>query len=193
MRPICSKDVLLVVDVQNDFCPGGALAVGDGDGIIPVINDLIELFQAAHAPIVYSRDWHPRDHSSFVAQGGPWPPHCVAWTRGAAFHNDLCVPIHPWIVDKATGHDEALSAFDGTDLAERLRARAVERLFVVGLATDYCVRTTALDGLSLGFEVVVVTDAVRPVDVVEGDGRRALEEIAASKGTLIDSGSIPRE
>lgn len=191
MNAICARDALLVVDIQNDFCSGGSLAVGEGESIIPVVNGLIERFQAVGAPVVYSRDWHPVDHGSFAAQGGPWPPHCVAGTRGAAFHNALRVDLHPWIIDKATGHDEALSDFDGTDLADKLRARNIGRVFVVGLATDYCVRATALDALALGFETVVVTDAVRAVEVRGGDGRRALDEIAAAGGNLIDSAALP--
>ena len=191
MHAICAGDILLVVDVQNDFCSGGSLAVNEGESIIPVINGLIERFQTAGALVAYSRDGHPTDHGSFVAQGGPWPSHCVAGTRGAAFHNALRVDLHPWIIDKATGHEEALSDFDGTDLAEKLRARNIGRVFVVGLATDYCVRATALDALALGFETVVVTDAVRAVDVRKGDGRQALDEIVAAGGSLIDSSTLP--
>jgi nicotinamidase/pyrazinamidase len=168
-------DALIVVDVQRDFCPGGALAVPRGDEVVPVINRLLGL---SGWPIVATRDWHPTDHCSFAPQGGPWPPHCVADTPGAAFHPALETARLGEVVSKATRRDaEAYSGFQGTDLAARLTARGVRRLFVVGLATDYCVKATALDARRAGLDVVVLTDAIRGVEVHPGDCDAALEEM----------------
>ncbi|MBC9072107.1 nicotinamidase [Thauera sp. CAU 1555] len=169
-------DALLVVDLQRDFLPGGALAVADGNAVVPVLNRYIDLFSAARLPRVFSRDWHPANHVSFAERGGPWPPHCIAETTGASFAPGLNVPPDAYIVSKATGAEaDAYSAFQGTDLAGWLRHRGCRRVFVGGLATDYCVRETVLDALALGFEAVLLTDAVRAVEVEPGDGRRALE------------------
>lgn len=189
-RPVEREDALLVVDIQNDFCPGGALAVKEGDAIIPVVNRLVRLFLEREATVAYSRDWHPEDHSSFREEGGPWPPHCVAGTRGSAFHPSLHVPLYPLIISKGTGNDEALSAFDGTNLHERLQQRGVTRLFVVGLATDYCVKATALDGLSLGYETIVLADATRPVDISPGDGEKALQNVTLRGGYIMTAGTL---
>jgi nicotinamidase/pyrazinamidase len=171
-------DALLLVDVQIDFMPGGALGVRHGDAVIAPLNAAIDRFRTARLPIYASRDWHPPDHCSFAAQGGPWPVHCVAGSPGAAFAPALALPPDVRIVSKATevGRD-AYSAFDGTDLAERLQEDGVQRLFIGGLATDYCVRWTVQDALAHGYEVVVLRDAVRPVDVRPGDGARALRAI----------------
>jgi nicotinamidase/pyrazinamidase len=175
---LSTGDALLLVDVQLDFLPGGALGVRHGDAVIAPLNAAIERFRAAGLPIYASRDWHPPDHCSFVAQGGPWPVHCVAESPGAAFAPALALPPDARIVSKATevGRD-AYSAFDGTDLAERLREDGVRRLFIGGLATDYCVRWTVQDALAYGYEVVVLRDAVRAVEVRPGDGARALRAI----------------
>jgi nicotinamidase/pyrazinamidase len=171
-------DALLIVDVQNDFLPGGALAVPQGDAVVPVLNRWIARFRDRGLPVVATRDWHPPDHCSFRSRGGPWPEHCVAGTPGARFAPDLELPQDALIVSKATESDrEVYSGFQGTDLAERLRALGVRRLFVGGLATDYCVLETVRDALREGFEVVVLRDAVRAVDVNPGDGERALEEM----------------
>ena len=145
-------DALLIVDVQNDFCAGGALAVPDGDAVAPVLNDWIAAAQAAGAPVFASRDWHPADHISFQAQGGPWPPHCVQGTSGAAFHPGLRLPADVGVVSKGTEPDvEGYSAFERTDFAERLRAAGVRRLWVGGLARDYCVRASVLDAFGVLF------------------------------------------
>ncbi len=171
-------NALIVVDVQNDFLPGGTLPVPRGDEVIPVLNAWLERFHATGLPIVATRDWHPPDHCSFQSQGGPWPAHCVADTPGAAFAPGLDLPPETIVISKATRADrEAYSGFQDTDLAERLRALAVRRLFVGGLATDYCVLNTVRDALREGFEVVVLRDAVRAVDVHPGDGDRALAEM----------------
>ncbi len=171
---------LVVVDVQVDFCPGGALAVSDGDKVVPILNRYIEKFVECGAPIIYTRDWHPPDHSSFKAQGGPWPPHCIQGTEGAKFHPDLIVPPQGEIVSKADKKDEAYSFFQGTDLAEKLHQRGIRRLLVGGLATDYCVKETVLDGLKHGFEVFHLDDASKGVDVKPGDSERAVREMVAN-------------
>ena len=181
-----ARDALVVVDVQNDFCPGGALAVAEGDRVVAVLNRYAAAFAARDAAVFASRDWHPEQTRHFVAGGGPWPPHCVQGTPGARFHPDLRLPAGTVVLSKGMDPDEdAYSSFqarddDGTDFATLLRRRGVRRLFVGGLATDYCVRATALDGLAAGFEVVVLEDAVRAVDVQPGDGERALTEMAAA-------------
>ncbi|MGA3297143.1 MAG: nicotinamidase [Candidatus Bathyarchaeia archaeon] len=168
---------LIVVDVQNDFCPGGALAVKGGDQVVPILNQYIKMFTDAKAPIIFTRDWHPSDHSSFKSQGGSWPPHCIQNTEGAKFHSDLLVPPDGEIVSKADKQDEAYSFFKGTDLAQKLHQRGIRRLLVGGLATDYCVRETVLDGLKHGFEVYHLDDASRGVNVNPGDSERALSEM----------------
>ena len=171
------RTALLIVDVQHDFLPGGALGVAHGD---EVIAPLLAVAPAADV-IVASRDGHPPDHCSFAAQGGPWPPHCVEGTRGAELHEAIAAAGPDHVVVKATSPAvDAYSAFDGTDLADWLRARGIERVAVGGLATDYCVRASALDALAAGFDVVVLEDACRGVDVHEGDSARALDELRAA-------------
>jgi len=186
---IDSHTALVVVDIQNDFCPGGALPVADGDKVVPVLNKYIQLFRSASAPIIYTRDWHPPDHSSFRAQGGPWPPHCVQGSEGAKFRSDLLQPAVGEIVSKADRKDEAYSFFQGTDLAHRLRRLrfrlglrgGIKALFVGGLATDYCVKETVLDGLKLGFQVYYLDDASKGVNVNPADSQLAVKEML-SKG-----------
>ena len=170
---------LVVVDVQKDFCPGGALAVREGDKVVPVLNKYIEKFRKAGAPIIFTRDWHPSSHSSFRDQGGPWPQHCIRNTQGAKFHPDLAKPRPEEIVSKADKKDEAYSFFQGTELAGKLRQRGIRRLLVGGLATDYCVKETVLDGLKYGFEVYHLDDASRGVNVKPDDSERALQEMTA--------------
>jgi len=171
---------LVVVDVQRDFCPGGALAVAEGDKIVPVLNGYMGKFQDARAPIILTRDWHPPDHSSFKAEGGPWPPHCVQNSDGAKFHPDLIIPPEAEIVSKADKKDEAYSFFKGTDLAEKLKERGIRTLLVGGLATDYCVRETILDGLKHGFQVYHLDDASKGVNVKPDDSERALKEMVSN-------------
>ena len=181
-------DGLVVVDLQVDFCPGGALAVAGGDAIVSPVNRL--LATPAWTKVA-TRDWHPADHASFEAQGGIWPVHCVAQTQGAAFHPGMDAGAVEMVVSKATTRDaEAYSGFDGTSLAEDLRARGIERLFVCGLATDYCVKATALDARREGFEVVVVVDAIRAVNVNPGDGEKAVEEMRAAGCAFARSSDI---
>lgn len=181
MNPIqlTPGDALLVIDMQLDFLPGGKLGVPNGDQVIAPINRLMQLFGAQGLPVVASRDWHPENHCSFSARGGPWPPHCVAGTEGAEFAPQLHLPIDAVVVSKAdTADTDAYSAFKGTGLAAQLRKRGVRRVVVCGLATDYCVLNTVIDARDNGFEVIVVPEAMRAVDVVPGDGDRALARMA---------------
>ncbi len=171
-------DALIAVDVQNDFLPGGSLAVPQGDAVVPVLKRCIEAFAARALPVVATRDWHPPNHCSFQAQGGIWPPHCVAATRGAEFASGLALPPTAVVISKATSAEaDAYSGFGGTDLALRLHAMRVTRLYIGGLATDYCVLNTVRDALAEGFEVLLLADAIRAVDVHPGDGARALDEM----------------
>jgi len=172
-------DALIVVDVQNDFCPGGALPVLGGEGVVRVINPL----QLKFSRLYFTRDWHPQDHCSFsdapTFQDGSWPEHCVQDSPGAEFHGDLHVPSDAIIISKGTDSDaEAYSGFQGTDLAERLRAAGATRVFVAGLATDYCVKATAMDALAAGFETVLIEDGCRAVN--DETGQAALEAMEAA-------------
>lgn len=176
---LVTKDsALILVDVQRDFCPGGALSVPGGDEVVPILNRYVRKCVPAGAHLYATRDWHPAHHMSFKTQGGAWPPHCIHDTPGAAFHPSLALPEQMEIVSKGTRPDEeAYSGFQGTDLERRLRAGGTRRLLIGGLATDYCVKSTVIDGLKLGFEVVLLEDAVRGVEVQPGDSQRAIEEM----------------
>lgn len=173
----------MIVDFQNDFTPGGALAVAGGDAIADRLNELAadDRFELVAA----TRDWHPSDHGSFAEQGGPWPIHCVQGTEGAELHAALDRANLDMVVDKGQDPDtEGYSAFQATNLSELLRERGIDKLTVVGLATDYCVMNTALDALREGFEVTVDSRGVRGVEVEEGDSERALEELRAAGATV---------
>jgi nicotinamidase/pyrazinamidase len=178
-----SDAALILVDVQNDFCPGGSLAVPEGDRVVAPLNRELERFNRAGRPIIASRDWHPAETTHFLAGGGPWPPHCVQDQPGAAFHPALRLPHDATIVSKGSDpREDAYSAFQARDdqgrsLSEILRRRGVRHLVVGGLATDYCVRATVLDGLRNGFQVTVLEDAIRGVDVQPGDSERARAEM----------------
>ena len=186
MPRLAATDALIVVDVQNDFLPGGRLGVNDGDAVVPVLNRYIARFREAGLPIVATRDWHPPDHCSFTAQGGIWPEHCVADTDGAAFAAGLELPDDAMVLSKAdTVETDAYSGFQGTELAARLKRRGVTRVFVGGLATDYCVLNTVRDALAADFEAILLADAVRAVDVEPGDGARAIEQMRAKGATTI--------
>ncbi|MFZ5556579.1 MAG: nicotinamidase [Pseudomonadota bacterium] len=183
--PVRDSDALILVDVQNDFLPGGTLAVPGGDAVVEPLNRAAALFAARGLPVFATRDWHPPDHCSFRARGGPWPPHCVVATPGAAFAPGLRLPDAAVVISKATTPDrDAYSGFQGTDLAERLRRAGVKRVVVGGLATDYCVKETVRDALAAGFEVVLLTDAIRAVDVHAGDGE-------AARHDMLGCGAVP--
>jgi nicotinamidase/pyrazinamidase len=178
-----SKDALLVIDVQNDFCPGGALAVIDGDQVVAPLNRYIDLFTKADLPIFATRDWHPPRTAHFNTDGGPWPPHCVQDTHGAEFHPDLVLGENVSVLSKGTDRQadgysgfQAVSA-EGIALSDLLRRQSVSRILVGGLATDYCVKHTVLDGLREGFKVVLLTDCIRGVNLKPGDSARAIEEM----------------
>jgi nicotinamidase/pyrazinamidase len=185
------KTALLIVDVQNDFSPGGALAVPEGDSIVPVINQYITLFGNAGYPVFASRDWHPPRTRHFKDHGGLWPVHCVAGTSGAEFHPDLALPDEAIILSK--GIDPAkdgYSAFeavtdDGSSLDEILKANDISCLYICGLATDYCVKNTALDCGEYGYRIVILSDAVRGVDLTPGDSQRAIEEMQKADAEFI--------
>ncbi len=171
------KRALIVVDVQNDFCPGGALAVERGDEVVAPLNRLIEEFLRRGDVVVKSRDWHPRHTKHFAAHGGSWPEHCVQNTRGAEFHPSLSDDPRIVVVSKGSGDEDNYSAFDGTNLASLLRGEGVGEVWVGGLATDYCVKNTVLDARREGFEVKAVADAMRAVNLQSGDDERAVEEM----------------
>jgi nicotinamidase/pyrazinamidase len=171
------RRALIIVDVQNDFCPGGSLAVAHGDEVIEPLNALAREFLAADDLVVKSRDWHHSKTRHFAAYGGTWPVHCVRGTRGAEFHPSLIDDPRISIISKARMDADEYSAFDGTGLADLLRQQGVEEVWVGGLATDYCVKQTALDAAREGFKVKAVADAMRPVELQPGDGDRAIEEM----------------
>jgi nicotinamidase/pyrazinamidase len=174
---------LVIVDFQNDFCPGGALAVPDGDAIAGRLNELAG--SGEFDLVVATRDWHPPDHGSFAEHGGPWPVHCVAGTPGAELHQALDPTPIDAIVDKGQDPDtEGYSGFEATELASLLREHDVDHVTVVGLATDYCVKNTALDALREGFSVTVDSTAARGVEVQPGDSERALEEVRAAGASV---------
>jgi len=188
MAPLQRGDALLIVDVQRDFLPGGSLAVTGGDRVIEPLNRCIALFTRLGLPVFATRDAHPDDHCSFRDQGGPWPPHCVVGTPGVGFPPALRLPDGCFIASKATRADEeAYSGFAGTDLERRLRHQRVHRLFVGGLATDYCVAQTVRDACQRGLAVVVLRDATAAVDAEPGDGDRAIERMAAEGAVFVPS------
>src|SRR4030095_1642914 len=186
-----AKDALIIVDVQNDFCPGAALAVKGGDEVVPVLNRAIDKFSAAGLPIFATRDWHPEKTSHFKAYGGLWPVHCVQGTGCADFHPGLHLNKDVVVVSaREVPTKEGYSGFQATDasgsgLAELLRRKGVERLFVGGLATDYCVKHTVLDGLKEGFKVTLLVDAVRAVNLSPDDGDRAIDEMTKAGATTV--------
>lgn len=191
MRIDPARDALIVVDVQRDFCPGGALAVREGDEIVPLINQLIPRFEHRF----FTRDWHPADHCSFSATprfvDKSWPAHCVQNTTGAEFHPRLLIPENAVIINKGVTSDrEAYSGFDGTPLTQLLKERHVRRVFVCGLATDYCVKATALDALKNGFAVVLIADACRGVDIPPGTVDEAWRQLRDAGALCCSSGEL---
>ncbi|NPA13351.1 MAG: nicotinamidase [Aquificae bacterium] len=185
-------DALIVVDMQKDFMPGGALPVPEGDRIIPTLNNYIKLFEERGLPVFFTRDWHPENHISFKENGGIWPKHCVQNTEGAEFHRDLYIPAdNKFIISKGTSPDfDAYSGFQGTILDSLLKERGVKRIFVGGVATDYCVKNTALGGLNLGYQVFVLGDGIKGVDINKGDSERALQTLMLKGGVVINQADI---
>ena len=176
-------DALLVIDVQNDFCKGGTLAIDGGECVVPILNRWLRAARDRGIPVYASRDWHPRGHLSFVEAGGQWPAHCIQDTEGAAFHPDLELPDDVVLVAKGVRFDlDPYSAFGETGLDQRLRRDGVRRLWVGGLALDVCVHATVLDALRVGLEVRVIVDATRPVSVE--NGRRARDEMESAGAIL---------
>ena len=173
-----NTDALIIVDVQIDFCPGGSLPVAGGDQVARVMSGVAARFKVAGGRVYATQDWHPMGHSSFLDQGGPWPPHCVQGTMGALFHAELKLPIGTTIIRKGVNPEvDAYSGFLDSLLEESLKHNRVKRVFVGGLATDYCVLNTVLDALRLKFDAYVLSDAVAPADVKPGDGEAALEQM----------------
>jgi len=187
------KKALIVVDVQNDFCPGGSLAVAHGDEVVAPLNKLIKEFLDRGEPVFKTRDWHPAKTKHFAAYGGVWPVHCVQNTRGAEFHPDLIDDPRINIISK--GIDESAdgySGFDGTQLAQLLREQDVEEVWVGGLATDYCVKHTVLDALHEGFRVKALADAMRAVNVNPADGTKAIEEMRSAGAEIVEQSAVAR-
>jgi nicotinamidase/pyrazinamidase len=186
------RAALLVVDVQMDFCPGGALPVPEGDRVVPVLNHYIEMFWKRGSPIFASRDWHPLNSQHFKASGGKWPTHCVQGSLGAHFHSELILPMGTVVVSKGMAiYDNGYSALqgvteNGTPLAMLLRRMELDRIYVGGLATDYCVQESVLDALKEGFSVTLLTDAIRGVDLERGDSERAIARMVAAGAELAD-------
>ena len=184
-----SGDALLIVDVQIDFCPGGALPIERGDEVVPVLNDWAAAAVEAGVPVVASRDWHPQEHLSFARHGGQWPVHCVQDSHGARFHPALTLPPSAIVVTKGVRFDrDQYSAFDETGLAVELRKRGVRRVWVGGLALDVCVHASVLDARREGFEAVVIADATRPVTHEGGD--RAIEEMCRAGARLVATAHV---
>ena len=187
--PVRDGDALLIVDVQNDFLPGGSLGVAGGDEVVAPLARSIDVFHQHGQPIYATRDWHPADHCSFQAQGGPWPPHCVQGTPGAEFALGLGLPAFAMIVSKASdAAKDAYSGFDGTNLGFQIMMYGVRRVFVGGLASDYCVLATVRDALKQGLQVYVLNDAIRAVN--SDDGTRAVAEMTALGAHFIESGTL---
>lgn len=189
---LTSTDALLIVDVQHDFLPDGALAVPGGDEVVPLLAACASAFAEAGLAVVASRDWHPANHCSFEPQGGQWPPHCVAGSAGAELHPGLDLPPGTIIVNKATtAEKDCYSAFEATDLDAELKARGIERIFIGGLATEYCVLNSAADALKNDYGVTLMTDAIRAID--PDDGERAISSLADQGAVIAESSEILHE
>ena len=185
-----TKKALVIVDVQNDFCPGGSLAVANGHEVVAPLNKLMKEFLDRGEPVFKTRDWHPAKTRHFAAYGGTWPIHCVQGTRGAEFHPALLDDSRVTIISKGTNESaDGYSGFDGTNLAQLLRDKDVDEIWVGGLATDYCVKHTVLDALRERFKVKAIANAMRPVNVDPNDGARAIEEMRRAGAEIVDSGS----
>jgi nicotinamidase/pyrazinamidase len=185
-----THDALIIADVQNDFCRGGALEVPGSNEVIPILNTWIRRAIPRRIPTFFTRDWHPLNHISFRDRGGPWPPHCIQNTRGAEFHPDLYVPSSGILLNKAKAPDrESYSAFGDTLLGHYLDTLDVARIWLGGLALDYCIVSTALDARAHGREVLVLLDATRAVNVQPGDGDRAVEKMEAAGAQIVRGSS----
>jgi nicotinamidase/pyrazinamidase len=183
---MASRKALVVVDVQNDFCPGGSLAVADGNEVVAPLNKLMKDFLDRGEPVYKTRDWHPEKTKHFAIYGGTWPIHCVQHTRGADFHPDLLDDPRITVISK--GFDERADGYsgcDGTQLAQLLRDEGVDEVWVGGLATDYCVKQTVIDGVHNGFKVKALADAMRPVNVNPDDGKKAVEEMKEAGAEIV--------
>lgn len=180
------NDALIIVDVQNDFCPGGALATKDGADVASTLTAVAREFSQKNLRVFATQDWHPKGHSSFEEQGGPWPPHCVQDSKGAEFHPDLRLPVGASIVRKGSDPNvDAYSGFLDSNLEDLLKAAGIQRVVVGGIATDYCVLNTVLDARKLGFDTYVLKDAVAAVNVEEGDDEKAFSKMEAAGANLI--------
>lgn len=188
---LTDEDALILVDLQNDFLPEGRLPVPSGDEVIPVANAYINYFHKKSRPVFATRDWHPRGHCSFNAAGGIWPQHCVADTEGSGFAAGLKLSSEDCVISKGTAQDrDAYSGFEGTDLHNRLENFGVKRLFIGGLALDVCVLNTVIDALDLGYEVFLLTDASRAVNVQEGDGDKAIESMRSRGVQMLEMAQL---
>ena len=182
---LAKGDALVIIDIQNDFLPGGSLAVPEGDQVIPVLNGYIDQFIERQLPVLATRDWHPSNHCSFIQQGGPWPEHCIAGTRGAEFASDLHLPASVNVFSKATDADQdSYSDFANPTFKKQLDNMEVRRLFIGGLATDYCVLSTVRDALNYHYKVLLLIDAIRAINVRQQDGENAINE-------MIQKGAMP--
>ena len=185
---ITKSDSLIIVDMQNDFMPWGVLPVPEADKIVPVLNKYIDKFSLSGNPVFFTRDWHPENHISFKGYGGVWPPHCIQETKGAEFNENLKIPKdNKFIISKGTSKDfDAYSGFQGTVLDSLLKERGTKRIFVGGVATDYCVKNTVLGGLNLGYQVFLLEDGIKAVNLKEKDGELAIEEMLNNGAILIN-------
>jgi nicotinamidase/pyrazinamidase len=184
------QDALLVVDVQRDFCPGGALPIAGGHDVVPVINELIEDATRAGSFVVASRDWHPKEHVSFLARGGPWPEHCVQGSAGVKFHENLRLPPDALVVSKGKDLEkDQYSVFEGTGLADELRQRGIERIAICGLALDVCVCASALDAVNSGFQTHVLLKATRAV--TRGGEEQAIRDMKRA-GVMVETNDLSR-
>lgn len=188
------NEALVIIDVQNDFCAGGALEVKDADRVVPLLNRYIELFSAKGLPVFASRDWHPQKTIHFKEYGGKWPRHCIQGTKGAEFHPELKLPSDTVVISAGSGpEEEGYSMFEGRDDAgnsayDSLKQKGIEHVYIGGIATDYCVRASTIDALKSGFKVTLLTDAIKGVDLEPGDSEKAIDEMigAGAKPATLD-------
>jgi len=194
-----TERALLVIDMQNDFMPGGVLPVPEGDKIIPIINEYVELFNDNGYLIIATRDWHPAETKHFKKFGGEWPPHCVQKTRGAEFHEGLNFPAGTVVISKGDNPEsEGYSCFEGHDsfgkpMRYLLKENDIEELYVCGAATDYCVKNSVLDALKNDFRIFLLTDAVKGINAEEGDSEKAIQEMTEKGAAAVDMKKVKLE